>query len=125
MTDTERKRASLFGESTPSVKPLSTSINGLNLDRFLPKPAHEVDKKVVEAISEEAGFISKITKPAPMPTKKVDGRSLKKSPRTSQFNVRLKPETSERFWAGAKAEEREYADDFLAYLLTLYEGKAR
>lgn len=119
MTDTERKRASLFGDPTPEVEPDASSAKGLNLDRFTPKPAPQVDAEAVEAISEEAGFTAKHAK-AP---KKRDGRSLKKSPRTSQFNVRLKPETSNRFWDGAEKEGMEYADDFLTHLLYLYDGR--
>lgn len=121
MTESERKRASLFGDPTPEVEPTK----GLNLDRFTPKPAPSVDAEAVEAISEEAGFTAKHAKPTTKAPKKRDGRSLKKSPRTSQFNVRLKPETSNRFWDGAEKEGMEYADDFLAHLLDLYESRRR
>ena len=109
MTETERKRASLFGDTTPDAKPAK----GLNLDRFTPKPAPAIDSKAVEEISEEAGFTTKHAKKPII--KKRDGRRLKKSTRTSQFNVRLKPETADRFWGGAEKQDMEYADDFLAH----------
>ena len=100
------------GDNTP--KPAAT---GLNLERFQPKAPPPVDEKEVAAVGEASGFT---TKHARKP-KKLDGRSLKKSARTHQFNVRLKPQTAERFWAGAKAAGFEYADDFLEYLLVQHE----
>lgn len=110
----ERKRASMFDDDEPAEKPK------LNLERFAPKKPPEVDAKVVETISEEAGFTTSHAPKAPEPPKR-DGRRLKKSERTTQFNVRLKPQNAERFWAGAEKEGYEYADDFLNHLLTLYE----
>lgn len=115
---TERKRASLFASDAQEegVK--------LELGKFQPKKAPEAPKHVVEKISEESGFT---TTHAPKPAPKRDGRRLKRSARTAQFNVRLKPENAERFWAGAESEGFEYADDFLQFLLDSYEkgrGKA-
>ena len=118
MAEEERKRASLFEDDDASPEPS----RNLNLDRFAPKKAPEVDAKVVETISEDAGFTTKHAPKKPEPAKR-DGRRLKKSLRTSQFNVRLKPQTAERFWAGAEKEDYEYADDFLEHLLELYEGR--
>lgn len=125
MTGNERKRASLFGNDD------ETSINQeskLNLSRFTPKKAAPVDEKIVDELSKETGFItSHARKPeAPeMPvyeSPKRDGRKLKRSGRTTQFNIRLKPENANRFWAGAECEGYEYADHFLSHLLTLYES---
>lgn len=114
----ERKRASLFEDEEPAA-----SKPKLNLERFAPKKPPEVDAKVVETISEEAGFTTSHAPKAPeVPEQpKRDGRRLKKSARTTQFNVRLKPQNAERFWAGAEREDYEYADDFLNHLLSLYE----
>lgn len=112
MSEDERKRAPLFG--TPEETP-----KNLDLGRFSPKPAPKIDPQTVENVSKEAGFTTKHAKPK----KKPDGRRLKKSLRTSQFNVRLKPETAERFWSGAEKQGLEYADDFLAHLLDQYEGR--
>jgi hypothetical protein len=114
----ERKRAALFDDDEPVVaKPK------LNLDRFAPKKPPEVDAKVVETVSKEAGFTTSHAPKEPETPEppKMDGRRLKKSNRTTQFNVRLKPQNAERFWAGAEREGYEYADDFLAHLLKLYE----
>ena len=113
MSENERKRASLFDDNGDDAKP------SLNLERFTPKTPPEIDTKIVESVSEEAGFTTTHSK-AP---KKRDGRKLKKSARTSQFNVRLKPQTAERFWSGAEKQGMEYADDFLEHLLDLYEGR--
>lgn len=111
MIDDERKRASLFGAAPEEP-------TTLNLDRFSPKPAPKVDAQTIDAVSKDAGFTTKHAKTK----KKPDGRRLKKSLRTSQFNVRLKPETAERFWSGAEAQDLEYADDFLSYLLDIYDA---
>ena len=111
MADTERKRASLFSD------PVERGTE-LNLDRFAPRKAETVDPVQVEKVSKDAGFT---TKHAPE-KKKRDGRSLKRSKRTNQFNVRLRPEIAERFWSGAENEGMTYADDFLTHLLELYEG---
>ena len=125
MTDTERKRASLFEDDDEPPTPEPS--RKLNLDRFAPKKAAPVDTKVVEELSKESGFT---TAHAPKPEAPVeptpeapkrDGRRLKKSERTSQFNVRLRPANAERFWEGTEREGYEYADDFLNHLLTLYE----
>ena len=121
MSDMERKRASLFGDLSPELDAKKLHTQGLNLDRFAPKPAPPIDTKTVEEISEEAGFTAKHARP----TKKRDGRTLKKSPRTTQFNVRLKPETTDKFWAGTEKEGMAFADDFLVHLLDLYEVKER
>lgn len=118
MEDNERKRASLFDDESSE----NTQDSGLNLDRFAPKKAPQLDAKVVESISKEAGFTTTHAPKKPETIKR-DGRKLKKSLRTSQFNVRLKPQTAERFWVGAEKQEFEYADDFLEYLLKLYEGR--
>lgn len=109
----QRKRASLFEEKSESSEP-----NRLNLSGFTPEKPPEINPKIVESISQDAGFT---TTHAPKVPKKRDGRRLKKSGRTVQFNVRLKPETAERFWAGAEKEDVEYADDFLRRLLDVYE----
>ena len=125
MTDNERKRASLFGDDdeATTLEPKRK----LNLDRFAPKKAPPVDTKVVKELSKESGFTTAHApkpemqvEPAPEPPKR-DGRRLKKSERTTQFNVRLKPANADRFWAGAEREGYEYADDFLDHLLSLYE----
>lgn len=118
MSGNERPRAPLFSDPTSAEPPKKS----LNLARFAPKPAAAVDAEVVEAISAETGFTTKHAKTAHKPPKKRDGRTLKKSPRTTQFNVRLRPEMAEKFWAGAEKEGLEYADDFLAHLLELYDG---
>lgn len=123
MTDTDRKRASLFGNT--DQKPETPPSKSLNLDRFTPKPAIPVDIYTVDAISKDAGFTTKHAKPAAPVAKKRDGRSLRRSPRTNQFNVRLQPKTADRFWGGAEKEGMEYADDFLAQLLDIYEGRGR
>ncbi|WP_419901079.1 hypothetical protein [Kiloniella sp.] len=121
MTDTERKRASLFSdENEPDDK---TSKKKINLDRFAPKKAPPIDTNILETLSEEAGFT---TSHAKKTVAKRDGRKLKKSARTTQFNVRLKPQTAERFWVGAENKGLEYADDFMEYLLDVvdaYESK--
>lgn len=111
MSDDTRKRASLFGNTAEESK------TTLNLERFSPKKAQAVDAKTIKAISEKSGFTTKHAKPKIKP----DGRRLKKSLRTSQFNVRLKPETAERFWLGAEKLGLEYADDFLEHLLNSLE----
>lgn len=121
MSDIERKRASLFGDPTPEVGAKAPHTQGLNLDRFAPKPAPPINAKTVEKISEEVGFTAKHSRSVQKPAQKRDGRTLKKSPRTTQFNVRLKPETTEKFWAGTEKEGMAFADDFLAHLLELYE----
>lgn len=123
MTETERKRASLFGDD--ETPPAEETKRALNLDRFTPQKAPELDVQVADSIGAESGFT---TKHAPQPQQeqkpaKRDGRTLKKSARISQFNVRLKPQNAERFWAGAETEDMKYADDFLEHLLDLYEGR--
>ena len=125
MSDTERKRALLFGDPATNLNAKAPHTKGLNLDRFAPKPAPPIDTKTVKEISEEAGFTAKHARPAHKPAKKRDGRTLKKSPRTTQFNVRLKPETTDKFWAGTEKEGMIFADDFLAHLLYLYEVRER
>ena len=127
MSDEPRKRAPLFGDASEETK--NETPNRLDLGRFepkpRPKPAPNLDVARVDLISEESGFTTKHSKkPTSKPTK-TDGRRLKKSPRTSQFNVRLKPETSERFWNGAESMGMEYADGFLEYLLDLHEEKTK
>lgn len=118
----ERKRASLFDDAHPETNTESTSV-ALDLSGFAPKPAPTTDPNTLKSITESSGFTKKHAKKTNAAPKKIDGRTLKRSPRTSQFNVRLRPETSNRFWAGAEAEEMEYADDFLVHLLNLYEGR--
>lgn len=118
MSEDTRKRASLFGEA--EVESKSADIN-LKLERFKPKKAPQLDTSLIETISEDTGFTTKHAKPKKGPAKR-DGRRLKKSSRTSQFNVRLKPQNAERFWNGAEKEGYEYADDFLNHLLDLYEN---
>lgn len=109
----QRKRASLFEDKSENPNQ-----NGLNLSDFRPEKPPEVIPEIVQSISQDAGFT---TTHAPKVPKKRDGRRLKKSGRTVQFNVRLKPETADRFWAGAEKENVEYADDFLNRLLNIYE----
>lgn len=122
MSDTERKRASLFGDDGDADAP--PPAKKLNLDRFAPKKAPSIDPKLAEDLSEQAGFTTKhAPKKSAKPPAKRDGRRLKKSTRTAQFNIRLKPENADRFWAGAESEGMEYADDFLEHLLNLYEGR--
>lgn len=85
-----------------------------------PKRAPE-SLHIVPDVNEEADFTTKHARPA----KKRYGRTLKKSPRTTQFNMRLKPETTDKFWAGTKKEGMIITDDFLAHLLDLYEVRER
>jgi len=118
MAESERKRAALFGDTVEEP-----DAPKMDLDKFQPKPAHEIDQSIADKITQEEGFTTGHGKTrASSNQQKRDGRRLKKSQRTTQFNVRLKPSNADRFWAGAEAEEMEYADDFLAHLLDIYEG---
>ena len=121
MDVTERKRAGMFDGPDDADEQANTK---LNLARFTPKPAPKIDPKAVVKIAEESGFNTKHAKPNKEQnetTKRRDGRTLKKSPRTTQFNVRLQPHTAERFWVGAENEGFDYADQFLIHLLELYD----
>lgn len=112
---TERTRASLFGGSEP-LEP--TPVGSLDLSRFKPAKAPEFKPELAHKIAEEQGFTARHATKA---KGKPDGRRLKRSDRSVQFNVRLRPDVSARFWSGAEAAGAVYADDFLDQLLTLYE----
>lgn len=116
---TERKRANMFGAADGVPE------NGgakLNLERFQPKMAPEIAPEIAHEIAAQQGFT---TTHSTKKMEKRDGRKLKRSSRSVQFNVRLRPEVAERFWKWAEAEDMVYADDFLEHLIALYEQGRR
>jgi hypothetical protein len=115
---TDRKRASMF--SSDPIEGNDVNKPSLDLGRFQPQKAPEIAPQIAKDIADQQGFT---TTHAAKPQQKRDGRRLKRSARSVQFNVRLRPEVAERFWKWAEAEKSVYADDFLEKLLELYERR--
>lgn len=115
MTSSDRRRASPFDLTDPAAA--APPERKIDLSRFTSQKPPEVDETVLKQTAAAAGFT---TSHAKQPAPKRDGRKLKKSPRTAQFNVRLSPDTVDRFWAAAEEAGHTFADDMLAELLTLY-----
>jgi len=90
----DNKRATIFGNPT---KPLDTSDFSA---RDKPKPAPKPEE--VRAVAEEVGFQPLEAKePVAAPSR----RRRAKSRRTAQFNIKLTPETLEKFWVFAEEHE--------------------
>lgn len=106
---TERKRVSL----------------SLDLDDRDSQPSKEtVPVKTVKSRitkdAETSGFTSrKPTKP------KVDGRTLRKTDRTTQLNIGISPRTKDRFWQAASDHGHRVGGEFLEYLLDLADKDQR
>lgn len=116
------KRPSLgFGDDAEDL-PAPTTPLALDLSQFQPKLARRPDKESVERAAEQAQFRSREPKPlvpaAPPPSARSARR--RRTGRSAQLNLKVRPDTIEQFYAIADAngwglgEAFEKAVDLLA-----------
>jgi len=70
------------------------------------------EKQIVAEAAAQEGFTPR-TGTAP----KIDGRTLRRTGRTAQFNISVKPETKDRFWEAAQRHGFSNGEEFLLFLL--------
>ena len=103
-----RKPATLnFGNLDTSPKPKGT---------IQEKSSKKREMSDVATIAAKEGFTSRSGF-----TAKVDGRTLRKTGRTSQLNISVKPETKSKFWETAHAYGFSNGESFLLELLASFE----
>lgn len=94
------------------------------LDDFKPrqKPkkspkAQNLEKTETAARAVQSGYRSR------EPGKKIDGRTLRRTGRTEQLNIRVEPAIKDRFLILSKKSQFHASGEFLEMLLDLYEDK--
>lgn len=70
------------------------------------------EKQIAAAVAAEEGFT-----PRTGTTPRIDGRTLRKTGRTAQLNISVKPETKDRFWETAQSNGYSNGEEFLLFLL--------
>lgn len=105
-------------------KPAGLDLGDLEAD-FPTKPRPQVstvgtsdssEKAIAAAAAAEEGFTSR-TGTGP----KIDGRTLRRTGRTSQLNISVKPETKDAFWRMAEMHGHPNGEEFLLFLLSRLE----
>lgn len=99
-------------------------------------PSRRIDREAAQAVAEKHGFNRAVTKeprpPAPvvplapaMPADWVDGRSLRRTGRTTQMNVKVREDVRARFVALAQARGEVSLGELIEEALVLLEQKHR
>lgn len=103
-----------------------------DLSEFQPKaPTNVISPKEIEKLAVDAGFTArhapaKENKPVKevvkvKPAKIIDGRTIRKSQKTTQLNIAVTPEIKNRFWQLADQLDLDSGGDILAHLIALVE----
>jgi len=114
-----------------STEPPKRKPAGLDLSDFAPpkaqssssatdKNSNERDKKgeklAAQISAKQAGFTSREVGGG-----KIDGRSLRRTGRTEQLNIKVTPEVKERFWSLHNGENLNSSPAILEMLIDFYE----
>lgn len=97
--------------------------SGLNFgDVELPKikkskPTNDVIKEVSSKVAVSEGFSNRTV------VKPIDGRTLRKTTKKTQFNIAVDAEVKNKFWELAQLHNMTSGGDFLKYLLEETEKK--
>lgn len=85
--------------------PVENKPQPVNLTDFKPTPVKKLDKEQVAEAAEKASFKSRESKAAPVTEPKpVKTDRRRRTGRSAQLNLKVKPETIERFYAIADAQ---------------------
>lgn len=95
-------------------------------------PSRRIDRAAAQAVAEKHGFNRAVTAEAPQPvaptppaTGWVDGRSLRRTGRTTQMNVKVREEVRARYVALAQARGDVSLGELIEEALVLLEEKHR
>ena len=99
----------------PTRKPAGLDF-GAFADIKTPKVEKEIPKKKIIQAAKKEGFTSR-----QQGEKKIDGRTLRNSPRKTQLNMNVQESTKNRFWTLAKKTDLVRGDDLLIELMNFYE----
>jgi len=80
------------------------------------KPQAQPTTPQISEAAQQTGFTTRHAAP------KVDGRSLRTTKRTAQFNISVAPDTKDRFWALAQAAGAQSGEEFLIRLMDGFVG---
>ena len=98
---------------------------------FEPKAARPTESpEMARSIGQDAGFVTRhALEPARAKTVSVslpfDARSLRRSNRTAQLGIAVRPETKDRFWRVAQQLGLQSGEEVLEAVLDAFDGKAR
>jgi hypothetical protein len=97
-----------------------------SLDNFSPLPSKPRDNpEIAQLIGEDSGFTTRHGQNAPPVQNTFDARSLRKSKRTAQLGIAVRPETKDRFWKIAQDLELQSGEEVLEFLLSAAEKNKR
>jgi len=110
----DRKRVSIkLDQKTPEQEKT-------DFTKFGPrKPQAQPTTSQISEAAQQTGFTTRHAAPPPP---KIDGRSLRATKRTAQFNIAVAPHTKDRFWALAKVAGAESGEEFLIRLMDGFVG---
>ena len=115
-----RQRANLFEQDEPE--------GDLDLADFTPRRSPLSDPPdALRAAGEVGGFRTRhaVEQPPPVPEEPRDGRSLRRTGRSAQFNIAVTPEAKARFWQLAQAAGARAGGEFFEQLLNEWEKGGR
>jgi hypothetical protein len=96
---------------------------------FEPKSARPVETgELARSIGQDAGFLTRHspqTSTSSVSNPTFDARSLRRSNRTAQLGIAVRPETKDRFWRVAQQLGVQSGEEVLEALLAAFEGKRR
>ena len=101
------------------------------VDDFAPKAARPTESpELARSAGRDAGFVTRHAPepagPAAPPVAAMfDARSLRRSNRTAQLGIALRPETRDRFWRVARNLGLRGGEETLEALLDAFDGKGR
>ena len=98
----------------------------VSLDDFKPTPVKKLNKEQVAEAAQKAAFKSRESKPvAAIEPKPVKADRRRRTGRSAQLNLKVKPETIERFYAVADAQGWGLGEAFEHAVASLAEIKAK
>ena len=114
-----RQRANLFQQDEKE--------GDLDLAEFAPRPSPLNDPPgALRAAGEVGGFRTRhAVEPTTLPEEPRDGRSLRRTGRSAQFNIAVTPEAKARFWKLARAAGVRAGGEFFEQLLNEWEKQGR
>ena len=126
MNPVQKGRGLMVEENKADLKP-RTGVKidfGAAVDAVPPRPRpSQITEKAAVADARQAGFS---TRADPV---KIDGRSLRRTDRVTQMNIKLTPAVREAFQSCLvnyiSEEKKRTTEDFIEYLLHLYQTRGK